>query len=212
MIDIRKARKKILDSLASSPKLIEKEQWRARSRFRSRTCTYLQRHLRTSKAKLNDRSIISSSEKKQDEFRAYVLASKEFSQTEKATIQSKTFEIAKKEAISAQARFDRKHQKGCGLWSKRYQDTATIVQGVIDDFSPLIELVKIFAAPFGCMAVGTVSLFFQARAVITSEPSFKLIVKLGREQEKRDRREVGVRLSCYIQPAARLESLPKDLY
>lgn len=84
-------------------------------------------------------------------------------------IQAETFEVAQKDAISAQERFTRSHQKGCGLWSKRYQDTATIVQGVINDFSPLIDLIKTCAAPYGCMAVGTVSLFFQVRVVCTSE-------------------------------------------
>ena len=80
-------------------------------------------------------------------------------------VQSDNFEIAIKEVFSAQERFDRNHQKGCGLWSKKYQDMGSIVQGVVNDFSPLIELVRSCAPPYGGMAVGTVSLFFQARSV-----------------------------------------------
>lgn len=91
------------------------------------------------------------------------MGGKEFSETEKAVIKFNTVtEFSKfwEQANSAKGTFDRSHEKGCGLWSKKYQSTAVIAQDFMDDFSPIIQIVNNFAAPYGSMAVGTMSVLF----------------------------------------------------
>lgn len=92
-----------------------------------------------------------------------VEASKGFSETEKAAIKLDTVEkfyIFWERAHNEQGAFDRSHERGCGLWSKRYQSSAAIIQGFMEDFSPVIKIVQDFAAPYGGMAVGTMSVLF----------------------------------------------------
>lgn len=77
------------------------------------------------------------------------------------------------ETNSAKEHFDRSHEKGCGLWAKRYQSSAAFVQPFLDDFSPIVNIVKDFGAPYGAVAVGTMSLLF---AVSFNSGVFKHLV------------------------------------
>ena len=60
----------------------------------------------------------------------------------------------------AQASFDRSHERGCSWWAKRYQAAAASVEPFMNDLSPIIEIVRNLGAPYGSIAVGTVSLLF----------------------------------------------------
>jgi hypothetical protein len=89
--------------------------------------------------------------------------SKDFSEDEKCAVQYDTLIEFKKhwaEANDAKSNFDSSHEKGCGLWSKRYQSLSTVVQSFMEDFSPLVEIIKDFGAPYGGIAIGTISLLF----------------------------------------------------
>ena len=91
------------------------------------------------------------------------MQSKEFSDDEKIAVQYNTLAEFKKHWVKAteiKSEFDSSHEKGRGLWSKRYQNLATIVQSFMDDFSPLVEIIKDFGAPYGGVALGTISLLF----------------------------------------------------
>ena len=91
------------------------------------------------------------------------MASKEFSENEQAAIKVDSvaaFSDYWQYTNSAKENFDRSHEKGCGLWAKRYQSSAAFIQPFMDDFSPIIRIVKDFGAPYGGVAVGTISLLF----------------------------------------------------
>ena len=60
--------------------------------------------------------------------------------------------------------FEDSHGNGCGLWARRYQKSAAVVQPFLDDFSPIIRIVKDLGAPYGGAAVGTLSLLFVVSA------------------------------------------------
>ncbi|KAL9004060.1 MAG: hypothetical protein Q9188_003095 [Gyalolechia gomerana] len=111
----------------------------------------------------HDLQIINKSEHEQREFKELVVNSKAYSKAEKAAISFHTFEEF--DAFWTRANddkedFDKSHQRGCGLFSKRYQHAAAQAQSFAKDLSPIIDLVKNFAAPYGGIAVGTVSVLF----------------------------------------------------
>lgn len=61
--------------------------------------------------------------------------------------------------MRAQEGFEDDHEAGCGLWTRKVQGSAAVAKSFMDDFSPILDLVKNNAAPWGGLAVGTVSLF-----------------------------------------------------
>lgn len=88
---------------------------------------------------------------------------KDFTEIEKAAINFNTpaeFTSFWQQATDAKKGFDEGHAKGCGLCSKSYQTSAVAVLDFMNDFSPIIEIVKDFAAPYGGMALGTISVLF----------------------------------------------------
>ncbi|KAL4800786.1 hypothetical protein BDV19DRAFT_352147 [Aspergillus venezuelensis] len=110
-----------------------------------------------------DWETIKQSEDKQRQFKERVLQRKDFSDVEKATVQFGRIEQLRdywNQASQAQRDFDDEHVAGCGLCARRYQTSGELVLGFMHDFSPIIDAVKDFAAPFGQLAVGTISLVF----------------------------------------------------
>jgi hypothetical protein len=92
-----------------------------------------------------------------------VTQSNEFSEDEKKAIQYNTlaeFKAYWAKVNEAKSDFDISHEKGRGLWSKRYQSLATIVQSFMDDFSPLVQIIRDFGAPYGGVALGVISVLF----------------------------------------------------
>ena len=102
-------------------------------------------------------------ENEQKEFKNLIASSKEYSEIEKNAINVTTvaeFKDFWQNTKDAKEDFDRSHEKGCGLCSKTYQSSAVVVGNFMDDFSPILDIVKNFAAPYGGMAVGTISVLF----------------------------------------------------
>lgn len=132
--------------------------------FLQRTCKSLQRNKSTSSHILKfPRKAIEISENEQSQFKELVATSKNFSKTEKAVIEYKTvaeFDTFWQLTNSAKEEFDQSHERGCGLCMRRYQSSAVVAQSFMEDFSPIINIVKSFAAPYGGMAVGTISILF----------------------------------------------------
>jgi len=75
---------------------------------------------------------------------------------------------------SAKESFDRSQGKGCGLLGKRYQSSASFVLPFMNDFSPIIQIVKDLGAPYGGLAVGTLSLLFAVSVILVD--SHRLII------------------------------------
>ena len=120
-------------------------------------------HYHSLDADICPRKAVETSENAQVHFKDLVVASKKFSENEKAAWKVDSVAAFKdywEEVNSAKEKFDRSHEKGCGLWGKRFQSSADTIQHFLDDFSPIIQIVKDFGAPYGAIAVGTISLLF----------------------------------------------------
>ena len=136
---------------------------RARDAFPERICKYQPRFASFNAQWCDCRKDVETSEGKQVEFKNWVVASKDFTRTEKAAFEvdsAAAFKGYWEETNSAQGEFNRSHEKGCGLWSQRYQYVAADTQRFVNEFSPIVQIVKDFGAPYGAVAVGTMSLLF----------------------------------------------------
>ncbi|KAL8692666.1 MAG: hypothetical protein Q9218_002366 [Villophora microphyllina] len=99
------------------------------------------------------------SEIEQVQFREWVETSKGFSEDERKALNidsADTFNEFWTDANKAKESFDRGHEKGCGLWGRHYQDSAALILPFMNDFSPIIQVVKDFGAPYGGIAVGAI--------------------------------------------------------
>lgn len=95
--------------------------------------------------------------------RSRITSSSKFSAEEKAAMGNKTiqeFEQYWAAVNTAVSKFEDVHQRGCGLWARRYQETTTSAQDFMERFSPIFDVVKDGSAPFGGIAIGTLSFLF----------------------------------------------------
>ena len=67
----------------------------------------------------------------------------------------KAFEDYWKATLNKKAGFDKSHEEGVAGAGKNVTNQLASAQEIIESFSPLIELVTNFGAPFGGMAMGT---------------------------------------------------------
>ena len=134
---------------------------------------------------------VETSEREQENFRDWVMKSKTLSEDEKAALKVDSvdaFHAFWERTRIAQDSFDHNHENGCGLWGRRYQRSAAFVLPFMDDFSPIIRIVKDLGAPYGGAAAGTLSLLFAVRASLLYLIvwTFKLTPWLGSMQQKRN--------------------------
>ena len=135
---------------------------RVRENFLIMNCKQLPR-FSAFHAYIRYREAVKASEKRQVEFKDWVVASKEFSKDEKAAFNVDSvaaFEDFWQNTNTARADFDRGQERGCGLWVKRYQSSAAFISPFMKDFSPIVQIVRDFGAPYGAVAVGTISVLF----------------------------------------------------
>ena len=60
----------------------------------------------------------------------------------------------------AEKEYVSRHQRGWRKWTRRTQSLGEDAAGFMKDFSPIVDLIKDCGAPFGGLAVGTLSLLF----------------------------------------------------
>ena len=92
------------------------------------------------------RKTLENSEKQQNQFKGWVVASNRFSENERAALKLDsvaTFNDYWRETNNARASFDRSTE---------------------NDFSPIVQIVRDFGAPYGGLALGTISLLFVVSA------------------------------------------------
>lgn len=131
----------------------------------------------TSDANIQSRKIVETSENDQGQLKDWVLASKRFSAREKAAYNVHSVDAFREywqDANSAKEDFDQSHEKGCGLWAKRYQSSTALIKPFFDDFSPLVRIVKDLGAPYGGVALATMTLLFAVSAKSASFGPFIL--------------------------------------
>ena len=130
---------------------------------------------------MSDREILKNSEDNQKKFRDYVEKSKDFSSIEKRAISidsQSAFEEYWRNVNNAREDFDLGHEKGCGLFGRRFQGAVTSVEPFFNEFSPLIDAVKNFGAPYGGLAVGTISILFVVGIECSPPTLMRLVLKL----------------------------------
>jgi hypothetical protein len=135
---------------------------RAQSAFLKKICKYQKKGPSSTRLKIHSKRI-EKSETEQKQFKEWVMQSKVFSEDEKRAVQYNTLVDFKKywaQANEAKSDIEASHKKGRGLQSKRYQSFSTAVESFMEKFSPLIEIIKDFGAPYGGVALGTISLLF----------------------------------------------------
>lgn len=135
---------------------------RVRENFLKMNCKRLQR-FSAPHAYVRYREAVKASEERQIEFKDWVVASKDFSKDEKAALNVDSvvaFEDFWQNTNTAKADFDSGKERGCGLCVKRYQSSAAFISPFMKDFSPIVQIVRDFGAPYGAVAVGTMSLLF----------------------------------------------------
>lgn len=66
-------------------------------------------------------------------------------------------------ALGSKQRFDAERDHGTGLAKKTAVNFGASAYGIMKDVNPMLEIVKDFGAPYGGLAIGTVSFFFAVR-------------------------------------------------
>ena len=125
----------------------------------------------------------------QHQFREWVRQSNEFSEVEKSTILYDTlteFENHSTKGNEAKCQFDSCHDRDHGLRSKRHQSLSSVVQSFMDYFSPLVQIIKDLGAPYGGIAIATISVL----VTVSFQPRNNQIMtdsRPGCKQQRKDR-------------------------
>ena len=160
------------------------------------------------------RETIKGSESEQIKFKQLVSTSKSYSEIEKAAIKFETFaqfEEFWQTTTNLKEEFDQSHERGCGLCSKNYQKSAVMARDFMRDFSPIIDLVKDFAAPYGGVAVGTISVFFVVWSTLNQSRNRELRPTPGCWKQGGYGRIFGVRYKCNQRSVAGTKHVPAYL-
>ena len=160
------------------------------------------------------RETIKRSESEQTKFKQLVSTSKSYSEIEKAVIKFETFtqfDEFWQTTVDSKEEFDQDHERGCGLCSKNFQSSAVMARDFMRDFSPIIDLVKDFAAPYGGVAVGTISVFFAVGVTLTQSRNRELRPNPGRGKQGGYGRMFGIRYNCNQRSVAGTEYVPAYL-
>ncbi|KAL9105306.1 MAG: hypothetical protein Q9227_009501 [Pyrenula ochraceoflavens] len=91
------------------------------------------------------------------------MGNKAFSATEKAALKVNTFnefDAFWSQVNGSKQKLNHGNREGHPSLSKSYQKSASVAYDFMQSFSPIIGLVKDFAAPYGGLAIGTLSLLF----------------------------------------------------
>ncbi|KAL7789034.1 hypothetical protein V8C37DRAFT_387015 [Trichoderma ceciliae] len=108
-----------------------------------------------------DIAVIKESDEKQKEFHAFVSNHSQFSTEEKYALQIESvaaFEEHWNLTADSKRKFDEIHEHGLGLAGQRAQKFASSAYNVLQQMTPIVQLVQNFGAPYGSMAIGTISI------------------------------------------------------
>jgi hypothetical protein len=152
------------------------------------------------------RKSIQASENEQRQFKEFVAGSKAFSPAEKAAIEFNSmakFNAEWARVNTSKSTFDHNHEKGVGLAARKYQESAGVVIGFMDSFSPILEIVKDFAAPYGGMAIGVISILFTVLPKTLKSFSTKLTFDRWQKIKTRLKNDYGpqsqlFRIGCQV--------------
>ncbi|KAK6506458.1 hypothetical protein TWF506_011366 [Arthrobotrys conoides] len=129
----------------------------------------------------HDMAVIKDSDIEQQKFRAFVDSQEKFSEEEKSTLQIDSFDAFEKfwnKTLDSRQNFEASHEHGVGRTVRTAQNFAASAYDILQHFGPLVEVVKDLGAPYGGMAIGTISFLFaigKNRASMESQISETLL-------------------------------------
>ncbi|RYP48746.1 hypothetical protein DL768_005403 [Monosporascus sp. mg162] len=106
---------------------------------------------------------LGESEDKQRQLREKVGKTRKFTQEEQSALSIDSKEAFKsfwEAALDAKVAFDTEHEHGARRLSKGATNLAASAYGILQDFSPMVDIVKDCGAPYGSMAIGTICFLF----------------------------------------------------
>ncbi|RYP33461.1 hypothetical protein DL767_004739 [Monosporascus sp. MG133] len=110
-----------------------------------------------------NRDKLGESEDKQRQLREKVVKIRKFTQEERSALSINSKEAFKdffEAALDDQVAFDTEHEHGAGRLSKGATSLAASAHDILQDFSPIVDIVKDCGAPYGGMAIGTICFLF----------------------------------------------------
>ena len=99
----------------------------------------------------------------QEELRRRIISRPRCPNEERKALEIRTRESAEtylEDLNSTLKKYNEKHEKGCGLYTKQYQDVGAKVKGFLTNFSPILEVVENSGAPYSQAIFGIITLVF----------------------------------------------------
>ncbi|KAK7433892.1 hypothetical protein Landi51_13763 [Colletotrichum acutatum] len=110
-----------------------------------------------------DLAVLQQSDKDQKELRVFASNSKVFFPEELAILNVQSvaeFEQPWKLAIESKKRLETRRNHGIGKWKQKVQRGLSSAHDILQHIDPIIQIVQTVGAPYGCMAIGTISFLF----------------------------------------------------
>jgi hypothetical protein len=114
------------------------------------------------------RAVIRKADEEQKQLYDFISKHSYFSEGEKNALKIdsvSTFEKQWNLTIDSKGKFEASHDHGVGLAARRAQQFVESAYDVLQHMDPIVQLIKVFGAPYGSMAIGTISFLFTVRTL-----------------------------------------------
>ncbi|PLB40287.1 uncharacterized protein BDW47DRAFT_116070 [Aspergillus candidus] len=107
-----------------------------------------------------DLTVIEKSDAEQEEFHRIAQANSNFSKEELSALRIQSADDFEKffgSTLAAKGKFEASHRHGTGRAGRAIQNSGASAYEILQNMEPIVEIVKTFAAPYGGIAIGTIS-------------------------------------------------------
>ncbi|PKY01737.1 hypothetical protein P168DRAFT_321309 [Aspergillus campestris IBT 28561] len=107
-----------------------------------------------------DLTVIEKSDAEQEEFHRVAQQNNNFSKEELSALRIQSadeFERSFGSTLAAKGKFEASHRHGTGRAGRAIQNAGASAYEILQNMEPIVETVKTFAAPYGGIAIGTIS-------------------------------------------------------
>ncbi|KAL7902142.1 hypothetical protein HDV63DRAFT_360870 [Trichoderma sp. SZMC 28014] len=110
-----------------------------------------------------DMAVVKKADEEQKQLHDFISNHSHFSEEEKCVLKVESvsaFEEQWNLTVDSRDKFEASHDHGAGLATRRAQQFVESAYDVLQHVDPIVQLVKDFGAPYGGMAIGTISFLF----------------------------------------------------